>query len=203
MFFSVQAATEDREDCPEIINCLAELCLNGGICVDDRDEEGVLCLCLHGFSGKFCELTHEESTLRLSMEAIMAILFCLLNMLVLLLVVLVCKCAQRYAKSWDALRKDVIRDNIISYHDEGGEVDTNTYDIRPLRIPVESSYGHSNEQPTSPLDDVRVYAYEGSGSTAGSLSSLSSSGTDSAGQAFGCLSGWGAKFQKLAYMYHQ
>jgi len=51
-----------------------------------------------------------------------------------------------------------------------------------------------------PFDDLRNYAYEGGGSTAGSLSSLAS-GTDDNEQDFDYLNGWGPRFQKLADMY--
>ncbi|RWS30382.1 Neural-cadherin-like protein, partial [Leptotrombidium deliense] len=53
-----------------------------------------------------------------------------------------------------------------------------------------------------PFDDLRNYAYEGCGSTAGSLSSLAS-GTDDNEQDFDYLNGWGPRFQKLADMYQQ
>lgn len=53
-----------------------------------------------------------------------------------------------------------------------------------------------------PFDDLRNYAYEGGGSTAGSLSSLAS-GTDDNDHDFDYLNGWGPRFQKLADMYGQ
>lgn len=53
-----------------------------------------------------------------------------------------------------------------------------------------------------PFDDIRNYAYEGCGSTAGSLSSLAS-GTDDNEQDFEYLNEWGPRFQKLASMYGQ
>ena len=49
-----------------------------------------------------------------------------------------------------------------------------------------------------PYDDLRNYAYEGGGSTAGSLSSLASEDDD---QDFDHLNAWGTRFQKLADMY--
>ncbi|XP_065207824.1 neural-cadherin isoform X2 [Planococcus citri] len=51
-----------------------------------------------------------------------------------------------------------------------------------------------------PYDDLRNYAYEGAGSTAGSLSSLAS-GTDDEQHDYDYLNVWGPRFDKLADMY--
>ncbi|KAG5675458.1 hypothetical protein PVAND_005362 [Polypedilum vanderplanki] len=51
-----------------------------------------------------------------------------------------------------------------------------------------------------PFDDLRNYAYEGGGSTAGSLSSLQS-GTDDEAHDYEYLNEWGPRFDKLANMY--
>lgn len=149
---------------------------------------------------------------------------------------------------------DDVRENIISYDDEGGgEDDMHAFDITPLRIPVDSSgtlissrgkqnifnkpgilkdlrkgttydqdatYGKDmptghfidpgvrlidgDERDTASraLDDLRNYAYEGCGSTAGSLSSLASVGNgDEEIQDFDYLSRWGPRFQNLASLY--
>ncbi|XP_015922304.1 neural-cadherin-like isoform X1 [Parasteatoda tepidariorum] len=53
-----------------------------------------------------------------------------------------------------------------------------------------------------PFDDLRNYAYEGGGSSAGSLSSLASCYDDN-DHDFEYLNGWGPRFQKLADMYGQ
>ena len=53
-----------------------------------------------------------------------------------------------------------------------------------------------------PFDDLRNYAYEGCGSTAGSLSSLASAMDDNE-QDFDYLNRWGPRFQNLAVMYVQ
>ncbi|XP_022246295.1 neural-cadherin-like [Limulus polyphemus] len=55
---------------------------------------------------------------------------------------------------------------------------------------------------TLPKDDIRNYTYEGSGSSAGSLSSLSSTSEDNE-QDFDYLPDWGPRFSKLAAMYRQ
>lgn len=149
---------------------------------------------------------------------------------------------------------DDVRENIISYDDEGGgEDDMHAFDITPLRIPVDSSGtmisargkqniftkpgilkdlskgttyetegaygtdisaghfidtgvrlidGDDRDAASRALDDLRNYAYEGCGSTAGSLSSLASIGRgDDELQDFDYLSRWGPRFQKLAYLY--
>lgn len=94
----------------------------------------------------------------------------------------------------------------MPYNDEGSERDTSIYDINTLRIPIGSStqtgdFSHfgagkssiyaitpAGSRPqignewqledvaSTPFDTVRVYAYEGTGSLAGSLSSLDSTG---------------------------
>lgn len=152
---------------------------------------------------------------------------------------------------------DDVRENIISYDDEGGgEDDMHAFDITPLRIPVDSSgtmisargkqnifnkpgilkdlrkgttydpnaattygsaeapagqfidpgvrliEGDERDAASRALDDLRNYAYEGCGSTAGSLSSLASLGRgDDEIQDFDYLSRWGPRFQNLAYLY--
>lgn len=123
---------------------------------------------------------------------------------------------------------DDIRENIINYDDEGGgEDDMQAYDITPLRIPLAGGMAAKvaqdgkldranpnigefirdhlhkvdNDPHAPPFDDLRNYAYEGCGSTAGSLSSLNS-GQDDKEQDFNYLNGWGPRFAKLADMYH-
>ncbi|XP_043276745.1 neural-cadherin isoform X3 [Venturia canescens] len=57
-----------------------------------------------------------------------------------------------------------------------------------------------NDPNAPPFDDLRNYAYEGGGSTAGSLSSLAS-GTDDEQHEYEYLGAWGPRFDKLADMY--
>lgn len=136
---------------------------------------------------------------------------------------------------------DDVRENIISYDDEGGgEDDMQAFDITPLRIPIDASgtplvkgmlaggdrgtlgrralppgahpdIGEfirdrldkvDNDPNAPPFDDLRNYAYEGCGSSAGSLSSLNSAHDDNE-QDFDYLNGYGPRFQKLADMYVQ
>ncbi|CAG0903886.1 unnamed protein product, partial [Cyprideis torosa] len=66
--------------------------------------------------------------------------------------------------------------------------------ISDLKVKADGDLG------APPYDDLRNYAYEGGGSTAGSLSSLASA-TDDREQDFAYLNGWGPRFQKLADMY--
>ena len=52
----------------------------------------------------------------------------------------------------------------------------------------------------APHDSVHAFAYEGGGSTAGSLSSLDSVGAESEDD-YNFLNDWGPRFNKLAHMY--
>ncbi|XP_035905492.1 neural-cadherin isoform X2 [Anopheles stephensi] len=66
---------------------------------------------------------------------------------------------------------------------------------------IEEHKKRADSDPNAPpFDDLRNYAYEGGGSTAGSLSSLQS-GTDDEVQEFDYLDAWGPRFDKLANMY--
>ncbi|XP_044750155.1 neural-cadherin isoform X5 [Coccinella septempunctata] len=68
---------------------------------------------------------------------------------------------------------------------------------------IEEHKKRADSDPNAPpFDDLRNYAYEGGGSTAGSLSSLAS-GTDDETQEYDYLGAWGPRFDKLADMYGQ
>lgn len=59
----------------------------------------------------------------------------------------------------------------------------------------------ANTDPTAPpYDSLLVFDYEGSGSDAASLSSLTSSASDQ-DQDYDYLNEWGSRFKKLADMY--
>ncbi|KAK0172407.1 hypothetical protein PV328_005726 [Microctonus aethiopoides] len=66
---------------------------------------------------------------------------------------------------------------------------------------IEDHKKRADSDPNAPpFDDLRNYAYEGGGSTAGSLSSLAS-GTDDEQHEYQYLGTWGPRFDKLADMY--
>ncbi|XP_049867140.1 neural-cadherin isoform X1 [Pectinophora gossypiella] len=66
---------------------------------------------------------------------------------------------------------------------------------------IEEHKRRADSDPNAPpFDDLRNYAYEGGGSTAGSLSSLAS-GTDDEAHEYDYLGAWGPRFDKLADLY--
>ncbi|XP_061463314.1 cadherin-19-like [Rhineura floridana] len=150
----------------------------------------------------------------ISVQALVAVVACLLIILVFILAVVALR--QQTKQSLFHEKGEAFRENIVKYDDEGGgEQDTEAFDISALRnqtvlrehkprrnitTQIHSLYRQSlqvgpesavfrefisqkleeaNSDPdVPPYDSLQMYACEGTGSTAGSLSSLESSSSD-------------------------
>ncbi|XP_064213001.1 neural-cadherin isoform X11 [Tribolium castaneum] len=220
----------DSKDCMDKDECVDLPCLNGGTCVNLEPRFRYRCHCPDGFWGENCELIQEGQTLKLSMGALAAILVCLLMILILVLVFVVYNRRREAHIKYPGPDDDVRENIINYDDEGGGEDDMTAFDITPLQIPIggplpelappkigfsvigvgqepnvgvfiEEHKKRADSDPNAPpFDDLRNYAYEGGGSTAGSLSSLAS-GTDDEVQEYDYLGAWGPRFDKLADMY--
>ncbi|XP_044743242.1 neural-cadherin isoform X2 [Chrysoperla carnea] len=225
-----RVVSQDSKGCTDKNECLDMPCLNGGTCINQEPRLRYRCICPDGFWGENCELVQEGQTLKLSMGALAAILVCLLIILVLVLVFVVYNRRREAHIKYPGPDDDVRENIINYDDEGGGEDDMTAFDITPLQIPIggplpelapaklpypiigigqepnvgvfiEEHKKRADSDPNAPpFDDLRNYAYEGGGSTAGSLSSLAS-GTDDEQQEYDYLGTWGPRFDKLANMY--
>uniref|UniRef100_A0A3B4WDR2 Cadherin 24 n=1 Tax=Seriola lalandi dorsalis TaxID=1841481 RepID=A0A3B4WDR2_SERLL len=201
-----------------------------------------VCPCLRGGARAVC--LPQQSTLPspgLSTAALLAILACVATLLAVSALSLSLRRQKR--DSLSPLEEDDVRENIITYDDEGGgEADTAAFDIAALQSapttpspspklkPLVLAYVPSRGPPgpggpslalrvgeflrlrlaqvtfdpsQPPYDSVQVYGLEGTGSRAGSLSSLESEGEkDAEKEDWGAgLEEWGPQFQKLAQLF--
>uniref|UniRef100_A0A672HL45 Cadherin 24, type 2b n=1 Tax=Salarias fasciatus TaxID=181472 RepID=A0A672HL45_SALFA len=202
-----------------------------------------VCPCLRGGARAVC--LPQQSTLPspgLSTAALLAILACVATLLAVSALSLSLRRQKR--DSLSPLEEDDVRENIITYDDEGGgEADTAAFDIAALQSPrgayagvmgfgagwvpgMEAARGAPGPGGPSlalrvgeflrlrlaqvtfdpsqpPYDSVQVYGLEGTGSRAGSLSSLESEGEkDAEKEDWGAgLDEWGPQFQKLAQLF--
>uniref|UniRef100_A0A3B5LI81 Cadherin 24, type 2b n=1 Tax=Xiphophorus couchianus TaxID=32473 RepID=A0A3B5LI81_9TELE len=199
-----------------------------------------VCPCLRGGAQAVC--LPQQSMLPspgLSTAALLAILACVATLLAVSALSLSLRRQKR--DSLSPLEEDDVRENIITYDDEGGgEADTAAFDIAALQSAprdgtapqsgVSTSDGgtpRTSDRPQGPggpslalrvgeflrlrlaqvtfdpsqppYDSVQVYGLEGTGSRAGSLSSLESDGEK---EDWGVgLEDWGPQFQKLAQLF--
>ncbi|TDH08223.1 hypothetical protein EPR50_G00095550 [Perca flavescens] len=147
--------------------------------------------------------------------AIIGILICIIILLVLVLLFVMWmkrRDKERQAKQLLIDPEDDVRDNILKYDEEGGGEEDQDYDLSQLQQPdaleperhrrlhPRGPEGSRQRPHRPPLDSLLVFDYEGSGSTAGSLSSLHSS-SSCGDQDYDYLGDWGPRFRKLADLY--
>uniref|UniRef100_A0A8C4SJD8 Cadherin-24-like n=1 Tax=Erpetoichthys calabaricus TaxID=27687 RepID=A0A8C4SJD8_ERPCA len=166
-----------------------------------------------------------SSAAGLSTGALLAILACIATLLVI--TTLFISLRRQKTDSFTVFEEEDIRENIITYDDEGGgEEDTEAFDIAALQKPDNYSqrknvyrqnlaHQHSflhfrlsqvdNDTSVPPYDSVQIYGFEGQGSLAGSLSSLGSQSEGAVNNVNGdvevdrdAMEEWGPQFEKLA-----
>uniref|UniRef100_A0A2K5NPH6 Cadherin-4 n=1 Tax=Cercocebus atys TaxID=9531 RepID=A0A2K5NPH6_CERAT len=134
--------------------------------------------------------------------AIVAILICILILLTMVLLFVMWmkrREKERHTKQLLIDPEDDVRDNILKYDEEGGGEEDQVRPWPASASPQEGLRAADNDPTAPPYDSLLVFDYEGSGSTAGSVSSLNSS--SSGDQDYDYLNDWGPRFKKLADMY--
>ncbi|XP_049964454.1 neural-cadherin-like [Schistocerca serialis cubense] len=216
--------SHDGNACIDHNECLNMPCLNGGTCINQEPDLRYSCVCPKKYGGVNCEMLQDELTIKLGTDAVVAFFVCIIVILLLILILIVYNaiCKEDTQKKKE---EDCVGENIIKYDDEGGGKDsmmesdvTNVQldskksmdastetlskyplDTEPHVPPSIEDPSYSNSQMAS-VDDLHNFIHEGSGSVAGSLSSLAS-GTEEGDQEFDFLSKWGPKFHKLVHSY--
>uniref|UniRef100_A0A8C6UZX5 Cadherin 6 n=1 Tax=Neogobius melanostomus TaxID=47308 RepID=A0A8C6UZX5_9GOBI len=187
-----------------------------------------VCTCDRHGNMELCNAEALSSSPGLSTGALIAILLCAI---ILLMIVFLFAALKRQRKQEPLIiSKEDVRDNVVSYNDEGGgEEDTQAFDMGALRHP--DSAAAVLEEPAKQRRDIihapsamllpvlgprdnngdvrdfinqRVLEHDcnpaGAGSVAESLSSLGSASSE-ADQDYHYLSEWGPRFRKLADLY--
>ncbi|XP_055343968.1 neural-cadherin-like isoform X2 [Paramacrobiotus metropolitanus] len=138
----------DRSNCVDVNECEEDpgICRNGGTCqnfikTDKTDRSpGYACMCQPGYVGQNCNAAMKEQRLGMSYGAIIAMVISAVVLLSFFVCIIFYTRRRRAYDEKMALTidpDDDIRENIVSYHDEGaGEEDMQAYDITPLRIPI-------------------------------------------------------------------
>ncbi|XP_054282160.1 neural-cadherin-like [Macrosteles quadrilineatus] len=183
-----RSISTDGKSCVDRNECLESPCQNGGVCVNQEPRSRYRCVCLDGFWGDHCEMVQEPQTMKLGLGALVTILGCLLIILVIVLA-LVMYNRRRDEPVKKPRPEDDIRENIISYNDEGGgEDDMTAFNRSTMKMdihcnekqtitmvelpPLEAVKQFEAEHTLLAFDDFRTFTEEGSGSLASSLSSL-------------------------------
>uniref|UniRef100_A0A3B4G0T1 Cadherin-24-like n=1 Tax=Pundamilia nyererei TaxID=303518 RepID=A0A3B4G0T1_9CICH len=196
-------------------------CLRGGMQTEDRGrqrdrrwERHMVCL----------PVPSASPSLIFSLVTLLAMLACVTTLLVVCALSLSLRHQKRDSHS--TFEEDDVRENIISYDDEGGgEADTAAFDITALwytqqNLPRARTYSWSRhprpgldsqmeellnirlDQVTfdlsqPPYDSLQTYEFEGRDSRAESLSSLESDGEKDEGSVVGGIEELNQKFQRL------